>query len=425
MLGSLDPSTAASFSTPRSTLDPEEDPAKAWGAWAANPGAWEARKTVRDLDSRVIISLAVQDTPGWDPTALPPTGGQGVVASTLNSLVRGAYTATLASDLGEGGPPSLPPPPPSLFSAALLLLPPHRPPTAGERALMAALSAGPAGVPVIPILAKADAYTNAELVGARAAVAGALLAGKAGTPPPFLFSEASLASAHAPRGAPPFAVLSGSWSGSPSGTVESIRAYAWGGAASAVDPAASDLAALASLLIDAPDLPSAARARYAAFRAAALGAGGKSKAQQKEAAAVVREIEAAEGEGGGGGGGVPLAATTRAGGVREWLKLGVAAVVAAALGAAIASPTSHARAKTAFNRAKASLRRTRAKGDAARHDAAAHVAETTEAAAGSFLDRLASAKDRAAALKVQERNLAAQAREEFEEKKVKPRHLFW
>ena len=422
LLASVDPAAASTLATPRVTLV-GDDARAAWAAFAAHPAGWQAAATALDPATCTIISLRVQDTPGWDPSAGPDA--QGIAA-----LVRSAYTDALASDLepggggggggggsggGGGGTPSTPSP---LFSAALLLLPPHRPPTAGERALVAALE-GSTGVPVIPVLAKADAYTATELVGARAAVAGVLGGGGkraavAATP----FSEASLATAHAPRGAPPFAVCSGCWTGGAFDPTRTTPATPAGAAAS------SDLASLATLIVDAPDLPTAARGRYAAFRAASLAGGGGGGTVKSHRLQAVPEIEAAE------GGPVPppaLARPHRSG--REWAAVGFGLALAALAGFALASPAVHARARSVGRRAKGKVWRAAAKGEAATHEAAARVAEGAESAAGSVLERLVAAKARAAGEAERQRAAAAAARgmeeEDLKKKKKGRNYLFF
>jgi septin 7 len=129
-------------------------------------------------------------------------------------------------------------------------------------------------VPVVPILAKADSMTSAELETFRQAVRQRLLAASkdADRSVFYKFSPEALREAGAVHEAPPFAVISSNTMDLTVGRFWPVRRYPWG-TCEALSSVHSDMAALKKLLFETSylELKSHTEDRYHLYREQALG----------------------------------------------------------------------------------------------------------------------------------------------------------
>lgn len=222
--------------------------------FARKPQAMRTEVTVRDPERRICYHYAIQDTPAYGDGGDLRADRQRVL-----DYVRGcdeAYRAAEANPARGAVRAGLPDP---RVDAALFFLPPH---SLRENDLDFARELA-ALVPVVPVLAKADAMTGAELAEQRARVADALRRRGAA----WTFSEEALREAGAHAG-PPFAVVSGCDMDLAVGRYWPVRRYPWG-RVEALLTRHSDLPALRRLLFETAyeDLKDHTENRYYEYKA--------------------------------------------------------------------------------------------------------------------------------------------------------------
>uniref|UniRef100_A0A1D1ZRQ5 Septin-type G domain-containing protein n=1 Tax=Auxenochlorella protothecoides TaxID=3075 RepID=A0A1D1ZRQ5_AUXPR len=222
-------------------------------AFQDNPESLCTEVVLQDVERRVCYHYRVQDTPAFGD-------GKDLDSDQAAVLdhIRACNQAFLDAEQDPGRRSPLASHPDPRVDACLYFFPPH---TCRANDLeFARLLA--AAVPLIPVLAKADAMTSEELAGQRARVARALARHGA----QWTFSPRALAEAGAHDG-PPFAVVGSRDMDLAVGRFWPVRRYPWG-RVEALLTRHSDLPALRRLLFEAAfeDLKENTDARYLDFR---------------------------------------------------------------------------------------------------------------------------------------------------------------
>lgn len=230
-------------------------------AFVANPDKLQTEIVVRDERNMLAYHYRVQDTPGYDNMEVNLEPVLDYIKAQNYKALEYEQNAKRVSAMSKWTDPRV--------DVCVYFIAPHRLKQM-DIEFMKQLSAE---VPVLPVLAKADCMTSAELDSFREHVRTALhhASKEVGRPIVHQFSREALSEAGSAHQVPPFSIVASNTMDLSVGRFWPVREYPWG-SCEALSSRHSDLAALKKLLFEVSymELKDATESRYYKYRESQL-----------------------------------------------------------------------------------------------------------------------------------------------------------